>query len=429
MYLSSMNENVSRNTPAYVFEIQQLLLQQNLPVGTEDAMIAVAAGLAKGTALRASLGRELRAIINRESGRINAMELLSLIMTASASPVEPLPNDRMERAMHETLGFILEVREQGKDVREVDLSAGMMRSSQRRRFRSEPLLSAAPREKFSFSFGGSKRILAIAICCFLAASLVIGLSRLGRHANVKVAQSIAPMDSQPEADPDPIVSVAGAAKEVSQPSKNARVRHTIVQGSEKSEAQRTPTPQIAPAVDLRTRPLRIKDSRSNSAPARANTDMLSVIHPATKSTVSHPATKPTENVAAPTQSGRVVAANVSAPVVAPAISIGGSRPAAPSRGVVQSGSAGIMAANLISSPTPAYPAAARSAHIEGEVTVNALVGKDGNVLHATVVSGPPLLREAALKAVEQWQYRPYLISGKPAVMTTTAIVAFELAHD
>jgi TonB family protein len=420
MYLSSMNENVSRNTPAYVFEIQQLLLQQNLPVGTEDAMIAVAAGLAKGTALRASLGRELRAIINRESGRINAMELLSLIMTASASPVEPLPNDRMERAMHETLGFILEVREQGKDVREVDLSAGMMRSSQRRRFRSEPLLSAAPREKFSFSFGGSKRILAIAICCFLAASLVIGLSRLGRHANVKVAQSIAPMDSQPEADPDPIVSVAGAAKEVSQPSKNARVRHTIVQGSEKSEAQRTPTPQIAPAVDLRTRPLRIKDSQSNSAPARANTDMLSVIHPATKST---------ENVAAPTQSGRVVAANVSAPVVAPAISIGGSRPAAPSRGVVQSGSAGIMAANLISSPTPAYPAAARSAHIEGEVTVNALVGKDGNVLHATVVSGPPLLREAALKAVEQWQYRPYLISGKPAVMTTTAIVAFELAHD
>jgi len=418
MYLSSMNENVSRNTPAYVFEIQQLLLQQNLPVGTEDAMIAVAAGLAKGTALRASLGRELRAIINRESGRINAMELLSLIMTASASPVEPLPNDRMERAMHETLGFILEVREQGKDVREVDLSAGMMRSSQRRRFRSEPLLSAAPREKFSF--GGSKRIVAIALCCFLAASFVIVLSRLGRHADEKVAQPSALLVSQPEGHPDPITSVAGDAKEISRPSKNARSRHTIVQDSGASEAHRTSTPEIAPAVDLRTRALPIKDSQLNSVPTRANTDMLSVIHPATKST---------ENVAAPTQSGRVVAANVSAPVVAPAISIGGSRPAAPSRGVVQSGSAGIMAANLISSPTPAYPAAARSAHIEGEVTVNALVGKDGNVLHATVVSGPPLLREAALKAVEQWQYRPYLISGKPAVMTTTAIVAFELAHD
>ena len=88
-----------------------------------------------------------------------------------------------------------------------------------------------------------------------------------------------------------------------------------------------------------------------------------------------------------------------------------------------------MAANLISSPTPAYPDAASNARVEGEVTINALVGKDGNVVHATVVSGPPLLREAALKAVEQWQYRPYLVSGKPAVMATTAIVAFELAHN
>ena len=56
------------------------------------------------------------------------------------------------------------------------------------------------------------------------------------------------------------------------------------------------------------------------------------------------------------------------------------------------------------------------------MTVNALVGKNGNVLSATVVSGPPLLREAALKAVEKWQYYPYLVSGKPAVMATTAIL-------
>ena len=88
-----------------------------------------------------------------------------------------------------------------------------------------------------------------------------------------------------------------------------------------------------------------------------------------------------------------------------------------------------MAANLIFSPTPAYPTAASKAKVEGEVTVNALVGKDGNVLSATVVSGPPLLREAALNAVQQWQYHPYLVSGKPAIKATTAIIEFELAHD
>jgi len=88
-----------------------------------------------------------------------------------------------------------------------------------------------------------------------------------------------------------------------------------------------------------------------------------------------------------------------------------------------------MAANLISSPTPAYPAAASEANVEGEVTVNALIGKDGNVLSATVISGPLLLREAALKAVEKWQYHPYLVSGKPAVTATTAILDFQLARD
>lgn len=88
-----------------------------------------------------------------------------------------------------------------------------------------------------------------------------------------------------------------------------------------------------------------------------------------------------------------------------------------------------MAANLIWSPTPAYPAAASAAQVEGEVTVNALVGKDGNVLSARVVSGPPLLRDAALKAVEKWQYHPYLVSGRPGVIATTAIINFELVHD
>lgn len=148
--------------------------------------------------------------------------------------------------------------------------------------------------------------------------------------------------------------------------------------------------------------------------------------------VSHPTNNPKENLAGTTQPGIAGAKDVSTAVVAPAISTagsGGSKPVSSSRSIVQSGSAGIMAANLIWSPTPAYPAAASKAKVEGEVTVNALVGKDGNVLTATVVSGPPLLREAALKAVEQWQYHPYLISGKPAVMATTAIIQFELAHD
>ena len=87
-----------------------------------------------------------------------------------------------------------------------------------------------------------------------------------------------------------------------------------------------------------------------------------------------------------------------------------------------------MAANILSSPTPPYPSAATAARVEGEVTISALVGKDGSVTSARVVSGPALLRGAALGAVEQWQYRPYLVDGQPAAITTTAIISFQLAH-
>ncbi len=89
-------------------------------------------------------------------------------------------------------------------------------------------------------------------------------------------------------------------------------------------------------------------------------------------------------------------------------------------------SLGLMAGNVIYSPAPAYPAAASAAHVEGEVTVQATVGRDGNVLDARVVSGPPLLRDAALQAVQQWRFRPYEQDGKAMNVGTTAVVDFQM---
>lgn len=99
---------------------------------------------------------------------------------------------------------------------------------------------------------------------------------------------------------------------------------------------------------------------------------------------------------------------------------------APSAGTVHSTSEGTMAANVIYSPSPAYPAAAAAAHVQGQVTLQAEVGRDGSVASARVVSGPPQLRDAALDAVQQWRYRPYYSGGKSITMRTTVIVDFEL---
>jgi TonB family protein len=96
------------------------------------------------------------------------------------------------------------------------------------------------------------------------------------------------------------------------------------------------------------------------------------------------------------------------------------------RPVVRPTSLGTMAANVMYSPAPTYPADASAAHVQGEVKVEAEVDRDGNVASTRVISGPPLLREAAADAVQRWRYRPYLSEGKPISMSALVVLDFQL---
>jgi protein TonB len=64
---------------------------------------------------------------------------------------------------------------------------------------------------------------------------------------------------------------------------------------------------------------------------------------------------------------------------------------------------------------------------QGTVRFEATVGKDGSVENLKVVSGPPLLVQAAQDAVKQWVYRPTLVNGVPVEVVTTVDVNFSLA--
>lgn len=97
-----------------------------------------------------------------------------------------------------------------------------------------------------------------------------------------------------------------------------------------------------------------------------------------------------------------------------------------SAGIVRPVSLGMMAANILYSPAPTYPAAAAMAHVHGQVKIEAEVDRDGSVASARVVSGPPLLRDAALDAVLRWRYRPRTLAGKPVTAADTAVLDFEL---
>ncbi|HTC92963.1 MAG TPA: energy transducer TonB [Terriglobales bacterium] len=75
---------------------------------------------------------------------------------------------------------------------------------------------------------------------------------------------------------------------------------------------------------------------------------------------------------------------------------------------------------------PAYPALARTARIQGPVILHALISRDGTIEQLQVLSGHPMLNQAALDAVRQWRFRPYLLNGQTIEVETQITVNFVL---
>ncbi len=79
---------------------------------------------------------------------------------------------------------------------------------------------------------------------------------------------------------------------------------------------------------------------------------------------------------------------------------------------------------LLSKVEPIYPVIARTARVQGEVLLAAVIGKDGRIQNLRLVSGHPMLARAAFEAVSQWRYRPYVLNGQPVEVDTTIAVKF-----
>ena len=75
---------------------------------------------------------------------------------------------------------------------------------------------------------------------------------------------------------------------------------------------------------------------------------------------------------------------------------------------------------------PLYPSAAKAARIQGPVVLRAVISKEGTIENLAVQSGHPMLVKAAIDAVRQWRYRPYLLNGDPFEVETQVTVNFVL---
>jgi len=179
-------------------------------------------------------------------------------------------------------------------------------------------------------------------------------------------------------------------------------------GAPAPEAASATTPAVTPAVPAKAAP------RAFDA-----TSLASRVRPANAEEIASLDAAPAAGAGVPVSSNLSVPFNAPTPVApAPA-------PAAPKKVTVAGGK--VAPAQLVYHKDPDYPTAARQLGAHGQVLLEATIGRDGKVIAVKVLSGHPLLAQAAKAAVMTWRYRPTLLDGQPVENTTQISLEFK-AH-
>jgi protein TonB len=86
----------------------------------------------------------------------------------------------------------------------------------------------------------------------------------------------------------------------------------------------------------------------------------------------------------------------------------------------------VKAPRQVYAPQPTYPVLARQAKIQGDVLLDTVIDPQGRVVELKLVSGHPLLINAAIKAVSEWRYQPTLLNDEPVAIQLIVTVQFRL---
>ena len=86
----------------------------------------------------------------------------------------------------------------------------------------------------------------------------------------------------------------------------------------------------------------------------------------------------------------------------------------------------VTQAKLLHRVDAVYPPIAKAANVQGTVVLRAIIAKDGTVKQLELISGPPMLTDAAMDAVRQWTYQPTRLYGEPVEVETTVSITFTL---
>lgn len=269
----------------------------------------------------------------------------------------------------------------------------------------------------------------IAVVMVLVSLALYGYSWYREHGTAGAPQTLTPATSVESQAPAPAPQPRNAAPAPAQtsPSQNVASAPQDNFGGDRTPEVEPPTPkprssqsESAPkkaaeivAADTTTNvdssdtglppaPLVVESGKRSHAPAH-------VVEP-----VAPPSLNTVASAAKPGLGGVVAPAPVDLPKLASA---------APQRIRV---SQGVTQGLLVHQVQPQYPAMARENRVEGDVVLDAVIGKDGLVKDVKVVSGPSLLVRSAVLAVRQWRYKPYLLNAQPVEVVTQVKLQFRL---
>jgi protein TonB len=281
----------------------------------------------------------------------------------------------------------------------------------------EPSASSVVGSAPSFTFGGmnadseessgsgKKIILGIAAAVIVAAGLYVGITHFSGTTSQPASTDVAPAGT-PANVAHPVASTpkttsaekpSATLTPASQPKvpEPNRVQNIIDETAGDTHAKTADDEQSDSAPE--PAPLMVKGGKMSKAPKTADAPAPSMIGMATPD-----ATAPPANLV---------------PSASPSL-----RPTLSTLHVSQGVSTGL----LIKKVAPSYPSNALRMRVEGDVDLVATISKEGNISNIKVTSGDAQLTKAAVDAVKQWKYKPYLLNGEPVEIQTQGTSKFTL---
>ena len=180
-------------------------------------------------------------------------------------------------------------------------------------------------------------------------------------------------------------------------------------------------PAFTPVKPVAIEPVRpVRVDRSSNGPTTAASRAPVVLANNNKNAIYlGPQAETTTNPQEVTPPGSYPATRVPGELINSGPSTASVRPGGPKRIVSQ-----LTEAQLLNRVEPAYPRIAVVSGVQGQVRLHAIIARDGTIQSLNVISGHPLLASAALDAVRQWRYRPYLLNGEAVEVETFITVNF-----